>query len=155
MPLMNRIRRRLGDVVEVEVKKGFAYAHFTHAHKQYGSLVRVFGEIHVTRPAEFSRVVVQPVLFQTFFPLSAACSRKIVSLVASEAVCPPSEFPVFRAGIQNSLGIVDNWWLWDGETEKQIGRLEPGVERFPIRGVINDTLLVERISSGWRSENVT
>lgn len=155
MPLVNRVRPQLGDVVEIQVKKGYAYAHFTHAHKQYGSLLRVFGEIHATRPAEFSHVVIQPVLFQTFFPLGAACSRKIVTLVANEAVCPPSDFPVFRAGVQNAAGTVDNWWLWDGETEKQIGKLKPGMEHYPIRGVINDTLLVERIDNGWRADRVT
>ncbi len=154
MPLANRVRPRIGDVVEFQTGTGLAYAHFTHAHRQYGSLLRVFGEIHSVRPMDFAQVVAQPFQFEAFFPLGAACARKVVALVASEQVSPPCDFPIFRTGIQNATGAIQTWWLWDGETERRIGSLEPGMERYPIRGIINDTLLVERIASGWRAESV-
>ncbi len=35
MPAVNRVRPRLGDIIEVPTPSGFAYAHFTHKHEQY------------------------------------------------------------------------------------------------------------------------
>ena len=64
------------------------------------------------------------------------------------------EFPVFRTGVANDVGNVEVWWLWDGTKEWKIGKLEPGMEKLPIRGVWNDTLLVQRIIEEWSHEDV-
>jgi hypothetical protein len=154
MPLVNRVRPRIGDVVEIQTKKGLAYAQFTHSHKRYGALLRVFGEFFARRPNDFTRLVTQPSLFEAFFPLGSACAQNIVAIVANESIALPREFPMFRTGIENMKGVVECWWLWDGETEQRIGELKQGMERYPIRGVINDTLLIERIEDGWRAERI-
>ncbi|WP_176536262.1 hypothetical protein [Rhizobium sp. L9] len=44
------------------------------------------------------------------------------------------------------------WWLWDGEKEWRIGQLSAEQHQLSIRGVWNDTLLVERIEFGWTPE---
>ena len=35
-------RLKIGDIVEIETSKGNVYAQYTHKHKQYGALLRVF-----------------------------------------------------------------------------------------------------------------
>jgi hypothetical protein len=144
----------IGDVVEIKTSKGLAYAHYTHQHKQYGALLRVFHGFHETRPVDFMKLVMHVPIFSCFFPLNAAVERKIVSLVSN--VTPSVEaltFPTFRAGIIDpATRKVGVWWLWDGEKEWKVGELTSVQRRFPIRGVWNDTLLVERIESGWTAK---
>ena len=156
MPTVQRTRPQIGDVIEVPTPVGLAYAHYTHKHDnppRYGALIRVLPGVHGLRPTDFSSMVLQEPQFITFFALAAACSEKIVSVVANETI-PPSatSFPVFRASVRTPQGYGP-WWLWDGASERMVGKLEPQMKFLPIRGVVNDTLLVERIVQGWRHEH--
>lgn len=143
-------RPKLGDVIEISLANAqFGYAQYTHKHPQYGALLRVFDiREKVTDSSSFFS---NGILFSVFFPLGATINRNIVSVVANLPI--PSElqsFPTFRAGTPNKQGSIESWWLWDGEKEWRVGTLNPEQMKYPIRGVINDTLLVERIKSGWR-----
>jgi len=155
MLTIQRRKPKIGDVIEIPTPKGLAYAHFTHKHDappKYGALLRVLPGLHVTRPSNFAALVTQPPQFTTFFPLGAACNQGTVSVVAHEPIPPhTSEFPIFRSCIRTREGRGP-WWLWDGNKEWKVGELEPGMEQLPLRGVWNDTLLVERIIAGWRHE---
>jgi hypothetical protein len=145
---------RLGDIIEIKTARGLSYAQYTHKHSQYGALLRVFEEAFAIRPTDFSQVVLLPVQFVTFFPLGSACARGIVTVVSNHPIQTPTEFPTFRAGVADRAGKYNNWWLWDGKTEVQIGTLTPGQEELPIRGVINDTLLFERVESNWKHRDI-
>ena len=74
--------------------------------------------------------------FSTFFPLGAAVNRSIVSVVGNAPIPEKQkQFPLFRTGVADpKTKKVGIWWLWDGEN------------------VWNDTLLVERIETGWTPE---
>lgn len=143
-------RPKIGDIVEIPLPdNGTGYAQYTHKHKQYGALLRVFqvrekvGDI-----TELSNASHQ---FTSFFPLGAAVNREIVRIAGNLPVKDEfKSFPIFRAGVANQSGVVEVWWLWDGENEERIGKLSPTQMEYPIRGVINDTLLIERICSGWQ-----
>ncbi|MDO3434250.1 hypothetical protein QWJ46_16325 [Rhizobium sp. CBN3] len=145
---------RIGDIIEINTAKGLAYAHYAHKHKQYGALLRVFGNFFDDRPDSFADLANSRPVFMCFFPLSAAVDRGIVSIV--DNVPLPSyatKFPTFRAGVVDpATRKVGVWWLWDGEKEWLIGQLSAEQRQLPIRGVWNDTLLVERIESGWTPE---
>ena len=145
---------KIGDVVEIKTSKGLAYAQYTHKHKQYGALLRVFDGFHVVRPIDFTGIANSCPKFSCFFPLSAAVDRNIVLIASNANVSDDMKvFPVFRAGmIDPSLKKVVTWWLWDGEEEWRIGSLSKDQRRFSIRGVWNDTFLIERIESGWTPE---
>lgn len=149
-----RVRPKIGDVIEIVVGHGLAYAQYTHKHAAYGALLRVLPGVFPTRPGDLSWVELAEPQFLTFFPLAAACSRGLVQIVGTQNLSPEAQkFPVFRtsAGTRKEKAP---WWLWDGSKEWRIGDLQPGMEKFPLRGVINDTLLVERITEGWRHEMV-
>lgn len=146
---------RTGDIVEIPTPEGVAYAQVTHVHPEYGPLLRVFPGTFEHRPPDFAAELegAEP-QFSVFFPLQAAVNRHIVSLVANLPVPGGLQaFPTFRAGVVNpASGRVETWWLWDGETEWRVNSLTPEQRRFPVRGIGNDTLLVERILSGWTAE---
>jgi hypothetical protein len=145
---------KIGDVVEIPVHGGLAYAHYTHFNKQYGSLLRVFDAIYEIRPNDLTAIVNRQPAFSCFFPLDAAVKRKSVLNVGNIPVPHQAQiFPTFRTGvIDPSTGKVEMWWLWDGQREWPVGRLTNEQRKFPIRGVWNDTLLIQRIDSSWRPE---
>jgi hypothetical protein len=105
---------------------------------------------HSERPDNFSTIVAQEPLFSTFFPLGAACHRKIVFLVAAEPISPHIEaFPTFRSAFHNA----GPWTLWDGEKEWRVSSLSPQqLKDYPPLGIWNDTLLIDRIVQDWRHE---
>lgn len=144
---MNK-RPKIGDIIEIPLSgAGYGYAQYTHKHKQYGALLRVFQvQEKVRNVSELSTFELQ---FTTFFPLGAAVNRGIVNIVGNLPIKDEFKtFPTFRAGVANQSGLVEVWWLWDGENDERIGKLSPEQMKYPIRGVINDTLLIERIRSG-------
>jgi hypothetical protein len=150
-------RLKIGDIVEITTGKGLAYAHYTHkhhTHPRYGALLRVFGKLHGVRPSDFTELARNRPAFMCFFPLGAAVNRGIVSIVGNVVVPLEAQaFPTFRAGvIDPSTRKVKVWWLWDGEKEWRVGEITAEQRRLPIRGVWNDTLLIERIESGWTPE---
>jgi len=154
MPLVSRIRPRIGDIIEIPTPSGLAYAHYTHQNNEpphFGSLLRILPGLFPSRPNNFSAIAAQEPVFSVFFPLGAACSRKIVSVVASEPIALPSaSFPTFR----NSHSRSGPWFLWDGQKEWQVSSLTPRqLKAYPPLGIVNDTLLVQYIVQGWRHEH--
>lgn len=151
--MQNKERRRpkIGDVIEISTPNGLAYAQYTHEHPTYGSLLRVLPSLFEERPSQFSDLVQMPERFVTFFPLGPAVWRRIVTIVACERIPKRArDFPLFRTGVRNpATGRVDTWWLWDGEREWPVGELTPQMRSLPLRGIWNDTLLIQRIVEGW------
>lgn len=157
MPLTNRVRPRIGDVIEISTPRGFAYAHFTHnlvEPPHWGALIRVLPGLFATRPADFSDLVLQRPVFSTFFPLGAACNRRIVCIVANELIAAHSQaFPIFKSRNHGRNGSVGPWWLWDGEKTWRPETLSTAQLRdYPLKEIVNDTMLVSRIVSGWRHD---
>ncbi len=152
------MRIKIGDVVEIKTSKGLAYALYTHRHQtppRFGAMLRVFDELFAARPVDIETIVQLPVRFTTFFPLQAAVDRGIVEIVGNARV--PDHlcaFPIFRTGMINpQTKQVEQWSLWDGEKSWRVGLLSPEQRSLPIRGICNDTLLIDRIEKGWRPEN--
>lgn len=144
-------RLKIGDLVEVSSSLGLTYAQYTHKNARYGALLRVFKKVYAETPELLDCILKDEVRFSAFFPLKAAVAQGIVRVVGNLPVPKElSQFPVFRAGVVDpSVGKVVTWWLWDGDNEKNIGSLSEEQRHFPIRGIWNDTLLIERIESNW------
>ena len=145
---------KIGDVVEIKTARGFGYLHYTHKHRQYGALLRAFPGFYEARPSHLTELVRGVSTFQCFFPLAAALSQGIVSIVGNvELSAVEAEFPIFRAGVLNPVSQkVDVWWLWNGQEEWKVGELTSEQRRLSIRGVWNDRLLRDRLESEWRPE---
>lgn len=152
---MKRKRPQIGDIIEMKTPYGLAYAQYTHKHPLYGNLLRVFPGLYERRPDSFKELVDSKERFYIFFPLGAAVSRAIVTLVDNEAVplCA-QEFPLMRkAGGIDRSGKVLNWWLWDGKREWRVDCLSQEQKKLSVAEVWNDTLLIERIVEGWSPQD--
>lgn len=147
-------RIKIGDIIEIATRKGLVYAQFTDKNKLFGSLIRVFSVYFKKRPEKFDFVnEISPGII-CFVPLNALIGQDIFKIVGNTAISDRNlEFPVFRAGMLDpTTGKVRIWWLWDGEKEWPIGELTREQRKLPIREIVNDTLLIERIESGWSPE---
>lgn len=150
-------RPKIGDIVEIPTRNGFAYAQFTHKHRMFGALLRVYNAVYqIKQPLGVVQSVVdmQKPDFSCFYPLGAALNRGIVSIIGNIPVPEKQKaFPLFRDGeINPKTKKVEIWWLWDGENEWPVGELTDEQKRLPFREVWNDALLVERIETGWTPE---
>ena len=158
MPLVDRKRPRVGDVIEIETPKGLAYAQYTYNYKEspvYGPLIRVLPGLFASRPPDFSGLVLERERFFVFFPLGSACKRGIVKIVAHEEVPEGSrDIPLLRSSMryrdQSGRMIEGDWWLWNGKEEWRIGQLPDELRGLSLKELWNDTLLIERIASGWK-----
>jgi hypothetical protein len=146
---------RIGDIVEIPTVKGLTYAQFIHNHARYSALLRVLPSFFKSRPSDFTELVRQPETFVTFLPLQAAVNRKIFAVVGNCAVPDFAKpFPLFRTGVEDpATRKVKVWWLWDGEKEWKVGDITTEQRKLPLRGIWNDTLLIERIETGWTPSN--
>lgn len=147
-------RIKIGDLVEISTREGFAYAQYINRHRSYGALLRVFRELHQVRPPDLDRVLEGEVQFVCVFPLQSAVSQRIVHVAGNGRVpAEAAKLPVFRNGVMDPrTGKVAVWWFWDGEREWKVGSLTEEQKRMPLLGCWNDTLLSERIVAGWRPE---
>jgi hypothetical protein len=114
----------------------------------------VFSGFECSRRRSFDDLKDYDVQFETFVPLQAGVNAGLFRIVFNAAISESAKvFPIFRTGmVDPTSGRVEVWWLWDGDKEWRVGQLTPEQRRFPIRGVINDALLKERISSSWTSD---
>jgi hypothetical protein len=147
-------RIKFGDIFEIATPKGLAYGQYLLRHKEYGALVRMFSGFHERRPDELGETI-GDVQFTIFFPLQAAVNKDIVTIVGNAPIPPEaSTMPIFRSGsVHPATGKVEVWWFWDGEKEWRVGTITPEQRKMPIRGVCNDTYLIDRLVEGWRPEN--
>ena len=145
----------IGDILEIPTAKGLAYAQYTHQHRMFGGLIRVFDSIFDSRPDDLSKLANGPVRFSTFLPVKVAVQRDIFKVAGHQEVMLQNKvFPLFRDGVADSkTKKVAIWWLWDGEKEWSIGSLTPEQRQLPIRQTLNDTMLVKLIEDGWTPAN--
>jgi hypothetical protein len=57
-------------------------------------------------------------------------------------------FPLFRATSATKPGTYENWWIWDGEKDRFVGKLPKKLRSLEHKVVWGDELLEERIESG-------
>lgn len=112
-------RLKVGDLLEVPISQGFAYAQITHFHPTMGELVRVLQGVFPSRPNDFDALAEREHQFVAFIPAKQIVNRKIFEVVSNAPVPPEARtMPLFRGGNTNREGQISRWWLWDG---KRIG----------------------------------
>jgi hypothetical protein len=148
---MKGTKTRLGDIIEIRTPKGLAYAQYTHKNAEYGHLIRVLPGLFDSRPENFETLANTKELYFVFFPLAAAVSRGLVAIVSNENIPVWAQKLPFmrRAGGLTPGGKVLNWWLWDGEKEWRVDKLNEEQKKLSIAEIWNDTLLIQRICEGW------
>jgi hypothetical protein len=145
---------RVGDVFEIDTPRGLAYFQYTFKHPDFGQLIRVLDGVFTARPKDIADLVRKAERFFVFFPLSAAAHRKIVRWVATFEL--PSRLhgmpSMRRPGGRTPSGKVLNWRIFNpmDESERLVASLSEEERNLSLIAIWNDTLLCERICSGWK-----
>lgn len=145
---------KAGSVFGISTSRGEAYFQFVKKVAPMGTLIRVLPGTYPDGLPNLELLVERETNFWVFFPITAALRQGVIRLVAHCKIPGHAQkTPLFRAGVVDpAIGRVKTWWLWDGEKEWKVGSISEEQRKLPIRGAWNDTLLVERIESGWLPE---
>jgi hypothetical protein len=129
---------------------GFAVGLMTHDFSRMTPLVWMAEEVFDEEPTiEVVRALTEW-RWPVFFPLGAALRRGIVTAVGMVEVPEALQVPpVMRSGNR-----VHGWQVVEMDADGLPWGVAPATDpRLPIHQAINDTLLKERIVSGWRPED--
>jgi hypothetical protein len=150
-----RKKPTIGDIIEIPTSNGLCYAHYTHEHRTYGSLIRVFPRFYEVRPVDVQLLVCGDPKFLCFVPIDKSIRHGDFVIVGNAELKSDAKiFPTFRAGMKSpATDKVENWWFWDGNNEWKVGNITEDQRKMPLRQVWNDTMLLHRIVSGWTPQN--
>ena len=145
---------KIGDIIEVKTNIGYFYAQYTHQDSTHGALIQLTKNNFEKRPANLDDVANAEVGIITFFPLNIAVQRQIFPVIGNAPISRNRQkFPVFRVrGDIDKERNVKQWRFWDGQNawpDFWIKELNDEQKNLPIRCIWNDTLLIERLESGY------
>jgi hypothetical protein len=155
-------RVRIGDVIEVATKHGFAYVQLTHRGRLIGDCVRVLPGFFTERPKDFRPIVQQHSELQLQTAMGIWVHRGNFAVVAHEPV-PESEkdLPLFKHFQRWGKPPVNpNWSIVDIEQNISIEQfdtedLPAKYQDLPKQGIYGHELdLVDFIERGLRNRDM-
>ena len=144
----------IGDIFELQTRKGLAYFQCMRKVPQWGTMIRVLSGFFMSRPSDMKSITARTEQFITFFPVDYAARKGIIHHVGTAPLpAHAQEFPVFRVpGLHGRDGKVMGWSTWDGKLTHDIKDLSTELQKLPILEVLNDTALIELIEAEWTPE---
>jgi len=144
---------RIGDIFEINTPKGKGYLHYVYKDKLMGDLIRVLPGLYSERPDNLSELAKSKERYMIFFPLSAAYKKKSIEYAGRLDL-----IDFVKPGYMRDTHIVRGdflgWHIIDTNTiHRQLVKnltIEQG--KLSPWGIWNDTLLIERLVTGWTLE---
>lgn len=145
-------RVKVGDIIEIETSKGYAYAQATHKVPKWGMLLSVFEGFYEHPTINLEIIISSPLLFQKFYPLQGSLNQEIVKNIGNEEIPEIlQKFPNTRnSGKVDRNGKVHTWVITEGDKEFVVKKLSEEQKDYPIWGIVNHTMLVELIEKQWK-----
>lgn len=133
-PLRQIRRLEIGAVLEIPTSTGYRYAQYTHRHKRYGCLLRVFQLVSQIPVTSFDFVATASATVPIFSFVSEAVKAGRFRIAAQLPISRLNlTFPVFRCAVLgHQPDLVLSWILWDGDREWQVSHLSDEEARLPI-----------------------
>ena len=142
-------RIKEGDVYQIPLPDGrFAFAHYLQWNEQLGCLMRVFDllsdhELNSPEALKSAGELFPPVFAGLKGAVKAGAWKRIGTLPV-----PAFQFPQFRCTSATKPGTYENWYLWDGGTQRFIGKLPPELRKLEVEVVWGYEMLENRIATG-------
>jgi hypothetical protein len=145
---------KLGDIFEVNTPKGKGYLHYFHRDNDGIDYIRVLQGLYYERPPDFSKIASNPERYVIGFPLSAAYRRKLVDL-AGFYPADDYKMPKFMRDPYLIRGEFLGWHIVNTETLHRafVKELSPEQKKLSPWGIVNDTLLIERLVNNWNLDD--
>jgi hypothetical protein len=143
---------KIGDMFSIKTSKGKVYLHCLKIEKG-DEIVRVLDGFFPSGCVNLDALANKPERFFLGFPVNAAYSRKIIDLegyVSAETYPVPN---IMRSTMKWPDGVKH--YIVDVKTlkRKQITELTADYLALSPFGRWNDTLLIERLETGWKLED--
>jgi hypothetical protein len=145
----------LGDIFEIDTRKGKAYFQCVKIDKVRGDLINVFNKLYDEAPTVIEKAINVEDHYFVGFPLSDAYKRKLVEKVGNIPLPNDFELPAYMRDKHVIKGELLGWHIRDVNTLKRrfVEKLSPQQKKLSPVGIYNDTLLKEMLEQGWSFEN--
>lgn len=141
-------RARIGDVIALELKHGFAYLQFAAKH-HLGDVCRVFPTIYRS-PMEDIQLLERDWEAYRFVTLVSVCLADPRCTWAGKLAVPVD----FEAGLAFRSAIDDDDWIVETRMGKtRIGALTDETARIPIAESVPPNYVIRRLEQGWLPEH--
>ncbi|MGS0648288.1 hypothetical protein ACU81Q_11720 [Komagataeibacter melomenusus] len=147
---------KIGDVFYINTKKGRAYLQYIRKIPRFSYMIRVFSGFYPDEgEQDVTEIVKSPVAFIIFFLVYAADRRRVIHKCGYVPLDEKArEMPVFRYGIPDfRTKKVPVWCFWDGEKEWPVENITDEQRKSPMKIIVNDIALIDKIERGWTPEN--
>lgn len=146
---------KLGDIFEIDTLKGKAYFQCVKIDKLRGDMIRVFNKLYKEQPNPIESTINVKDSYFIGFALSAANHKKLVKKVWNVPLEDDFELPKYMRDKHVIKGQFLGWHIIDTNTLKRVlvQQLSSDQSDLSPWGIWNDTLLKERLESGWSLEN--
>ncbi|QVK17533.1 hypothetical protein KHQ81_11835 [Mycoplasmatota bacterium] len=145
-----------GDVFELITPKGKLFIQNIDQKPKEPNLVRILQRFHIEESLEVNKLVEEPEQFSIFFALRFALKKGIVRKVGNFNIPNSYNIPTeMRTPVVDKNGKLKHWHIVDVETlvRKRVDKLSDTQKKLSPHEIWNDTLLIERLVSGWTLEN--
>ncbi len=146
-----RVRPRLGDVLEIDTPGGLGYLQYVLKEPVNGAMIRVLPGVYPAQP-DLDALVAGPTSYCVFFPVGPAANRGIVRVKGEYPIPEHARaFPLMRSPGW-LLGLTPkqySWWLWDGSRQWRVTELDEAGLHASEKAHWNDAFLIERMAEGW------
>lgn len=147
---------QLGDIFEIETSKGLAYLQYVWQDKLTGEMIKVWGQFYASRLTDFQEMVSDKERFIISFPVAAGMRKGIIKRVGNLPIVGFVK-PSFMRTKHSIRGEFLGWHIVDTETLQRslVVSLNSSQIQLSPWGIWNDTLLIEKLESGWTLDNWT
>ncbi len=143
-----------GDIFKIKTKIGFGFLQYIETDDMGVEFVRILQPIKEDGEISQSEVD-QKERWNIGFPLKAATRKKITEKVGSFVI--PSSFinSQYARSMHNVRGEFLGWYIVHKPTLKR--KLKKVLSRSDLKlsphGIMNDTLIIQRLEENWKLEN--
>ncbi|CAM4240873.1 hypothetical protein [Flavobacterium terrigena] len=145
---------KIGDVFKIKTNIGFGYLQYVETDDLGIDFVRVLEPISAN--GEITQAGVdQTERWNIGFPLKTAARRKIVEMVGNFEIPKSFVNSEFARSEHNIRGEFLGWHIVHKSTLKRELKSDLDEKNLKLspHGIMNDTLIVERLEQNWRLEN--
>ena len=146
-------RIKLGDIYEINTKKGRGFFQLIFSDKTEGELIKVFYELSDNTPS-LDKLINGDYYF-IGFPLKYALKRNLVKHVGNISLPEDFKTPRYFRQMHKIGETLLGWNIVDNKTLKLtfVETLNEEQKELSPHGIVNDTYLIECFEEGWRLEN--
>jgi len=149
-----RMKLTKGDIFRIRTKLGFGFLQYIETDDMGVEFIRVLEPINIE--GQISQLEVDEIeRWNIGFPLKAAVRKKLVEKIGNFNVPTTFATPEYARSEHNIRGEFIGWHIVHRPTlKKELKKTLTDKEmRLSPHGIMNDTLIIDRLEENWRLEN--